>query len=202
MEALGSIMKIFRETTEASGSGKITFGLIATIWSASVGISAIQDILNAVYKVQETRSYIKARLSAIAVTIILTVLGTFCLASMLGADFFCRRRTSSHSGLFLGAGCSDCYKGHRLDDSYCASEPLIRGDLLLGSRRQKTPLALAHRWRSCRHRGMAPRLSRTAYLPSFLQQLLCNLRFSRGCHHSAYVVLHHWADDPVGRGDQ
>ena len=88
MEALGSVMKIFRETTEASGSGKITFGLIATIWSASVGISAIQDTLNAVYKVQETRSYIKARLSAIAVTIILTALCTLCLASMLGADFF------------------------------------------------------------------------------------------------------------------
>jgi membrane protein len=45
MEALGSVMKIFSETTEASGSGKITFGLIATIWSASVGISAIQDTL-------------------------------------------------------------------------------------------------------------------------------------------------------------
>jgi membrane protein len=86
MEALGSVMKIFRETTEASGSGKITFGLIATIWSASVGISAIQDSLNAVYKVQETRSYIKARLSAIAVTIILIVFGTLCLSSMLGAD--------------------------------------------------------------------------------------------------------------------
>jgi membrane protein len=88
MEALGTVMTIFRETTEASGSGKITFGLIATIWSASVGISAIQDTLNAVYKVKETRSYIKARLSAIAVTVILTVLGTLCLASMLGSDFF------------------------------------------------------------------------------------------------------------------
>jgi membrane protein len=88
MEALGSVMTIFRETVEVTGSGKVTFGLIATIWSASVGISAIQDTLNAVYKVQETRSYIKARVQAIGVTIILTVLVSFCLASMLGADFF------------------------------------------------------------------------------------------------------------------
>src|SRR5258708_28256494 len=87
MEALGSVMKIFHETTEASGSGKVTFGLIATIWSASVGISAIQDSLNAVYKVQETSSYIKARLAAIGITIILTVLGSLCMAYMLGADF-------------------------------------------------------------------------------------------------------------------
>jgi membrane protein len=104
MEALGSVMKIFRETTEASGSGKITFGLIATVWSASVGISAIQDTLNTVYKVQETRSYIKARLSAIAVTIILTVLGTLCLASMLGADFFAAVAHHRIQDRFLAVG--------------------------------------------------------------------------------------------------
>ena len=104
VEALGSVMKIFRETTEASGSGKVTFGLIATIWSASVGISAIQDTLNAVYKLQETRSYIKARLSAIAVTIILTVLGTLCLASMLGADFFAAVARHRIQDRFLAMG--------------------------------------------------------------------------------------------------
>ena len=88
MEALGSVMTIFRETTEASGSGKVTFGLIAAIWSASVGISAIQDTLNGVYKVPETRSYIMARVQAIGLTLVLTVLGSLCLASLLGADFF------------------------------------------------------------------------------------------------------------------
>lgn len=88
MDALGSVMKVFHETTEVSGSGKITFGLIATLWSASVGTSAIQEALNTVYKVHETRSYIKARLSAIGVTIILTVLVSLCLSSLLGADFF------------------------------------------------------------------------------------------------------------------
>ncbi len=98
-------MTIFHETTEASGSGKITFGLIATIWSASIGLSAIQETLNAVYKVKETRSFIKARLSAIAVTIVLTVLGTLCLASMLGSDLFAavaRHRIQDHF-LALGA---------------------------------------------------------------------------------------------------
>ena len=88
MEALGSVIQTFRQTTEASGSGKLTFGLIATIWSASVGISAIQETLNAVYKVQETRSYVGARLAAIGVTVILSMLASLCLASMLGADFF------------------------------------------------------------------------------------------------------------------
>ena len=86
--ALSSVLTIFNETTGASSSGKFTFGLIAAVWSASVGISAMQDTLNAVYKVQETRSYIKARLSAIALTIILTIIMSLALASMLGSDFF------------------------------------------------------------------------------------------------------------------
>lgn len=105
MEALGSVMAIFRETTQASGSGKITFGLIATIWSASVGVSAVQDTLNGVYKVQETRSYIKARLQAIGITLILTALVSLCLGSMLGADFFAvvARHRLHNSFLALGA---------------------------------------------------------------------------------------------------
>jgi uncharacterized BrkB/YihY/UPF0761 family membrane protein len=45
------VLETFNETTAAATSGKLTFGLIATIWSASVGISAIQDTLNIVYKV-------------------------------------------------------------------------------------------------------------------------------------------------------
>lgn len=84
--ALGTILSTFNETTAASTSGKITFGLIAAIWSASVGISAIQDTLNAVYKLQETRSYIVARLYAIGLTILLTLIFSLVLGSMLGGD--------------------------------------------------------------------------------------------------------------------
>ena len=40
--ALGAVLETFNETTTAASSGKLTFGLIAAIWSASVGISAIQ----------------------------------------------------------------------------------------------------------------------------------------------------------------
>jgi len=84
--ALGTVLETFNETTSASSSGKLTFGLIAAIWSASVGISAIQDALNAVYKVQDTRSFLRARIYAIGLTIILTVIVTLILCSMLGGD--------------------------------------------------------------------------------------------------------------------
>lgn len=36
--ALGTVLATFNETTAASTSGKLTFGLVAAIWSASVGI--------------------------------------------------------------------------------------------------------------------------------------------------------------------
>src|SRR5258707_1773676 len=67
--ALGTVLKTFNETAAAASSGKLTFGLIAAIWSASVGVSAVQDTLNDVYKVGERRSYFVARLFAIALTL-------------------------------------------------------------------------------------------------------------------------------------
>ena len=84
--ALGTVLETFNETTAAATPGKVTFGLIAAIWSASVGISAIQDTLNVVYKVQNTRSFLRARIYAIGLTIILTVVVTLILIAMLGGD--------------------------------------------------------------------------------------------------------------------
>lgn len=89
-DAMGMVLETFNQTTAAATSGKLTFGLVAAIWSASVGFSAIQDSLNVVYRVKETRSYFAARFSAIGVTILLMGLVTLMLASLLGADFFAR----------------------------------------------------------------------------------------------------------------
>jgi membrane protein len=88
--ALGMVLSTFNETTAAATSGKLTFGLIAAIWSASVGISAIQDTLNAVYKIEDSRSYIVARIQAIGLTILLTLIVTLGLASMLLGDYYAR----------------------------------------------------------------------------------------------------------------
>ncbi len=101
--ALGTVLATFNETTAAASSGKLTFGLIASIWSASVGISAIQEALNTVYKVKETRSYFMARLSAIGVTIILSGVVTLTLACMLGGDFFAHLAHHSIENHFFAA---------------------------------------------------------------------------------------------------
>jgi membrane protein len=105
-DAMGTVLDTFNQTTATATSGKLTFALVAAIWSASVGFSAIQDSLNVVYKVKETRSYIAARLSAIGVTAILMVLFTFILASMLAGDFLARLaylRIYNHFFAVLGA---------------------------------------------------------------------------------------------------
>lgn len=88
--AMGTVLATFNETTAAATSGKLTFGVVAALWSASVGFSAIQDSLNIVYKVRETRSYLRARLSAVGVTIVLAILVTVTLAAMLASDFLAR----------------------------------------------------------------------------------------------------------------
>ena len=86
--AMGAVLKTFNETTAASTSGKVTFGLVAAIWSASVGVSAVQETLNGVYKLVDRRSYIVARLQAIGLTILLVVMVSAGLGSMLAGDYF------------------------------------------------------------------------------------------------------------------
>jgi membrane protein len=85
--ALGMVMHTFDQTTAHATSGKLTVGLLATIWSASAGISAVQDATNAVYKITERRSYFNARAQAIALTMLVTCTVTLCLAAMFAGDF-------------------------------------------------------------------------------------------------------------------
>jgi len=62
------------EVSAASGGGKISFGLLAALWAASNGMTAITDSLNVAYDLEETRPWWKARLVAITLTIALSVL--------------------------------------------------------------------------------------------------------------------------------
>jgi membrane protein len=62
------------EVSTASGGGKVAFGIIAALWAASNGMGAITEALNIAYDVKETRPWWRQRLTAVGLTLALTVL--------------------------------------------------------------------------------------------------------------------------------
>ncbi len=62
------------EVTAASGGGKLTFGILAALWAASNGMGAITEALNVAYDVKETRPWWKQRLTAVSLTLGLSLL--------------------------------------------------------------------------------------------------------------------------------
>lgn len=71
------------EITQASSGGKISFGILLTMWMASFGIGAIVSTLNAAYGVKESRPWWKAQLIAIWLTVAIALLIISALALVL-----------------------------------------------------------------------------------------------------------------------
>lgn len=70
------------EISKAAGGGKLSIGILATLWAASSGVSAISESLNFANDVQESRPWWKARLVAVGLTIALAVLVITALVLM------------------------------------------------------------------------------------------------------------------------
>jgi membrane protein len=62
------------EIAQAKGGGKLSFGILATLWAASNGMGAISESLNAAYNVKEQRPWWKVRLVSVGLTVALAVL--------------------------------------------------------------------------------------------------------------------------------
>ncbi len=71
------------EIAQNTGSGKVSFGLLAAVWAASYGMGAISETLNAAYGVKESRAWWKVKLTAIARTIVIALLTISALALVL-----------------------------------------------------------------------------------------------------------------------
>ncbi len=87
------IDKTFGEIIQFGGPLKMSFGILASLWSASMGMSALMDTLNAAYRVKETRTLVEQYATAVCLTAILTALTVISLLVALfgdllvGADF-------------------------------------------------------------------------------------------------------------------
>ena len=71
------------QITTHAGGGKLSIGIVATLWAASSGMTSIIDGLNKAYEVEEARPWWKARLLAVALTIGLTVMVVAALVILL-----------------------------------------------------------------------------------------------------------------------
>lgn len=65
------ITQTIQGVLERRNTGLLSFGIIATIWSASNALNAMMHALNRAYKVQEKRSFLKARSVAVGLTFIM-----------------------------------------------------------------------------------------------------------------------------------
>jgi membrane protein len=70
------------EIIESSSGGKLTFGLLVTLWSASAGIDSLRGALNSVYEVDEDRPYWKTKLQSLLLTFLFIILLGIALGTL------------------------------------------------------------------------------------------------------------------------
>jgi membrane protein len=76
----------FNQIIHSSGPLKMSFGILASLWSASMGMNAIMDTLNAAYKVKETRSMLKQYAVATGLTVGIALLLVISLVIVVFGD--------------------------------------------------------------------------------------------------------------------
>lgn len=93
------IDKTLNEIMNASGGGKISFGIVASIWTAATGVAAVMSALNVVYDIRETRSYFQGRLIATGLMIAMSV----CIVIGLAIALF-GGTAAEWAGNYINAG--------------------------------------------------------------------------------------------------
>ena len=72
--ALELVEKTLTEVVQSSSGGKLTFGFLIALWSASAGIDSLRVALNGVYKLKETRPYWKTKGASLLLTLAIALL--------------------------------------------------------------------------------------------------------------------------------
>jgi membrane protein len=93
------VQHVITETTRASGSGKLSFGLILTLIAATSAMTNVMDTLNAAYNVREGRSFLRFRAIAIGLTVAIGILIVIALAIVLYGNGI-----ANHVGGLVGLG--------------------------------------------------------------------------------------------------
>ena len=86
------------EVTKNTGGGKLTFGIVLTLWFASGGMSSMISALDGAYEVHERRSWLKVRAIALALTAAITALIISALVAVLAGSYLANV-IGSHLGM-------------------------------------------------------------------------------------------------------
>lgn len=93
------VLKTLQEISTNAGAGKLSIGLIGTVWAASGGMGAVIDGLNRAYTVSEGRPWWKAQLLSVVLTMALTAFVFIALAIVLFDN-----RIGSAAAEYVGLG--------------------------------------------------------------------------------------------------
>jgi membrane protein len=77
------VQHVIAEITRTSGGGKLSFGLVLTLLSATAAMTNVMDTLNAAYNVRETRSLLKFRALAVGLTVAIGILMLIAMTIVL-----------------------------------------------------------------------------------------------------------------------
>ncbi|HZR27967.1 MAG TPA: YihY/virulence factor BrkB family protein [Terriglobales bacterium] len=77
------ISQTIQEIAQSSGGGKLTFGIVFFLWSASGGISTMISVLNAAYHVHDSRPWYKVRAVVLGITLAVAILIILALTVVL-----------------------------------------------------------------------------------------------------------------------
>jgi len=81
------IRQTLQEVMKGSGGGKLTFGLLFSLYSGSSGVTQLMSTLNAAYEVREQRSWIRVHLTSIALTLAMAILTILAIALVLAGGY-------------------------------------------------------------------------------------------------------------------
>lgn len=73
-EAMDMVRETLQDVVANRSGGLLSFGVLGTLWASSSGVSSLMESLNIAYEVKEGRSFIKQRVVAVGLTIMLTLL--------------------------------------------------------------------------------------------------------------------------------
>lgn len=85
-EAAALVDDVVQTVTQEERGGLLSFGLLATLWAASTGMYAVMRQLNITYDVAEARSFVRARATAILLSLLFgaLILAAFSLVVLGG----------------------------------------------------------------------------------------------------------------------